>query len=443
MILFYFSFIDSTLGMVDDLTFATTFEAGKLSPLEPRVMNLHSVLMQVKDAVNAVEQKGGRAVPIRIDMQVPAECQNVMVDVCLTRVLYSLLSNAVRYSPITGEYVDITIIYSPGSAAESYETAAADVGCKRVRLATDDSAQKVQIGDFKISFRNSTVVPINLELVRNFFSYYYHFESLAPGELSVPEEEKAMADMIKSSGVSLISKPLASSTASGVGSATKETFRDLSSVKGLGLGLYTSYNMIKILGGHLECSTEGPNQASFCFTLSLPLTSEAAGTSVKRSMLTSMPSIPVSPTASTIMATDNVPMTEDGIAIKAMRVLVVDDSSMCQKVIVKSLKGLEFYTDVASNGKEACDKLQEVPCKFDAVLMDLRMPVMDGLEAIRYSRNVLNLSSLPIIALTAEIGPSIKEEAMKAGASHFLNKPAKGQDIINILKSLMMSTTSA
>ena len=123
-----------------------------------------------------------------------------------------------------------------------------------------------------------------------------------------------------------------------------------------------------------------------------------------------------------------------------MRILVVDDSSMCQKVLVKSLKGLEFDTDVASNGKEACDKLQDIPCKFDAVLMDLRMPVMDGLAAIRYCREVLKLEKLPIISLTAEVGPAIREEAFNAGTTHFMNKPAKGSEIISVLRSLIVQS---
>jgi CheY-like chemotaxis protein len=118
-----------------------------------------------------------------------------------------------------------------------------------------------------------------------------------------------------------------------------------------------------------------------------------------------------------------------------MRLLVVDDSPTCQKVIARSLAHLEFTFLEASNGEEAIKILSEKPLRVDAVLMDLRMPVMDGLTAIRICRTELGLTALPIIALTAEVGSSIKAEAMKAGATWFLNKPAKSRELIGILRA--------
>ena len=122
-----------------------------------------------------------------------------------------------------------------------------------------------------------------------------------------------------------------------------------------------------------------------------------------------------------------------------IRVLVVDDSRICQKVANRALTGLEFNcTAFASNGQEAIDMLSEVPLRFDAVLMDLRMPIMDGLTAIRKCREELGLTKLPIVALTAEVGLSIKEEAMKAGASWFLSKPTKSQELVCVLRALAL-----
>ena len=122
-----------------------------------------------------------------------------------------------------------------------------------------------------------------------------------------------------------------------------------------------------------------------------------------------------------------------------IRVLVVDDSRICQKVANRALSGLEFNcTAFASNGQEAIEMLSEVPLKFDAVLMDLRMPIMDGLTAIRKCREELGLTKLPIVALTAEVGLSIKEEAMKAGASWFLSKPTKSQELVCVLRALAL-----
>ena len=122
-----------------------------------------------------------------------------------------------------------------------------------------------------------------------------------------------------------------------------------------------------------------------------------------------------------------------------IRVLVVDDSRICQKVANRALTGHEFKcTGFASNGQEAVDMLSVIPLQYDAVLMDLRMPVMDGLTAIRKCREELRLIKLPIIALTAEVGISIKEEAMKAGASWFLSKPTKSQELVCVLRALAL-----
>jgi CheY-like chemotaxis protein len=91
---------------------------------------------------------------------------------------------------------------------------------------------------------------------------------------------------------------------------------------------------------------------------------------------------------------------------------------------------------VAKNGREAVEKLSAKPCPFDAVLMDLRMPVMDGIEATKYCRDVLKLKDLPIIAVTAEVGGDIKEAAMKAGANDFFTKPVRSQELVGAIRSL-------
>jgi CheY-like chemotaxis protein len=119
---------------------------------------------------------------------------------------------------------------------------------------------------------------------------------------------------------------------------------------------------------------------------------------------------------------------------QTMRVLVVDDSPICQKMVVKALEKYDFATDVASNGREACDKLAFKPCLYDAVLMDLRMPIMDGIEATRYCREVLELRSLPIIALTAEVGSDARDAALGAGANQLVGKPAQTKQLVETLR---------
>jgi hypothetical protein len=349
----------------------------------------------VKDAVNVVEQKGGRSVEIRFHSeQLNKANENVLADPCLSRIIYSMLSNAVRYSPATGDHIDFTVIYSPNIADSS--TTDTPVGSKRSRDLSPDVVEHTsneknrtpavqRTGSYTFCFRNSTVTPMDLTLVRNYFRYYYHFDALASGKDSVSDEKESIGNFLRTTGSDISDERSSTGFSVGVGGLTRShvtnscSYKDLTSTKGLGLGLYTAYNMVKLMGGQLECSAENGTEASFWFTLSLPLTAPQQASSKIAKILSpfigapSMKAIPVV-------------IQDDDSNVRQIRVLVVDDSSMCQKVIVKSLKGIEFITDTASNGREACDKLEEVPCKFDAVLMDLRMPVMDGLEAIRYCR---------------------------------------------------------
>jgi CheY-like chemotaxis protein len=121
---------------------------------------------------------------------------------------------------------------------------------------------------------------------------------------------------------------------------------------------------------------------------------------------------------------------------KDTRILIVDDSFICQKLLTRGLTKKKYQTETAANGKEACEMLKSVPCLYDAVLMDLRMPVMDGIKATAFCRDKLNLK-LPIIVVSADLESAVKHAAMKAGATAFLAKPAKISKIVDILKSLL------
>jgi CheY-like chemotaxis protein len=117
-----------------------------------------------------------------------------------------------------------------------------------------------------------------------------------------------------------------------------------------------------------------------------------------------------------------------------IRILVADDSPACQRVVVKILSAKGFSIDIADNGKEAFDKLNRYdPCPYDAVLMDLRMPVMDGIEAIKLIRLQPHLKRIPIVANSADISSGLKDFAITAGANNFISKPIHTEDIDNEL----------
>lgn len=109
-----------------------------------------------------------------------------------------------------------------------------------------------------------------------------------------------------------------------------------------------------------------------------------------------------------------------------MRILLVDDSEINLEVARRLLEKKGASVEVATNGREALDLLQSDADRgnsFDAVLMDVHMPVMDGYEATSLARRQLGLTELPIIALTAGALAEEKQRADAVGMTAFLTKP--------------------
>lgn len=107
------------------------------------------------------------------------------------------------------------------------------------------------------------------------------------------------------------------------------------------------------------------------------------------------------------------------------KVLVVDDNALNRKVVGSLLKTLGIVADYAEDGKEAVDKVKKK--KYDVVLMDLIMPVMDGFEA---SGRILEYdSSINIVALSADNMPETKLKAEQAGMKELVSKPVSVADL--------------
>lgn len=120
---------------------------------------------------------------------------------------------------------------------------------------------------------------------------------------------------------------------------------------------------------------------------------------------------------------------------KAMNLLVVEDTESNQLVIKLILNKLGHNVFIASNGAEALTFLEEQRQSIDIILMDVSMPVMDGITATRLIRQ--KGISTPIIALTAHALESDKTTCMKAGMDGFVSKPVRRQDIYEAIQSLV------
>ena len=112
-----------------------------------------------------------------------------------------------------------------------------------------------------------------------------------------------------------------------------------------------------------------------------------------------------------------------GPRLQGLRLLVVDDSPINLKLAERVLQREGAEVTLMSDGQQAVDGLRAHPAGFDLVLMDIHMPVMDGLTATRAIREELGLVTLPVIALTAGVLAEEKQNALDAGVNDFLPKP--------------------
>jgi CheY-like chemotaxis protein len=115
-----------------------------------------------------------------------------------------------------------------------------------------------------------------------------------------------------------------------------------------------------------------------------------------------------------------------------MRILVVEDHPINQKLVGLLLGRMGCSIAYCENGQEALDLLQREA--FDLVLMDVNMPVMDGLTATRLIRALPGaVSQTPIVVITADVMNEASEQARKAGANDFVSKPVKIDQLREII----------
>ncbi|AOF84035.1 sensory box protein [Hydrogenophaga sp. RAC07] len=122
--------------------------------------------------------------------------------------------------------------------------------------------------------------------------------------------------------------------------------------------------------------------------------------------------------------------TVQGQALHHLNLLLVDDSEINLEVAAGLLEREGARVCLARTGREALEALRTTPHAFDAVLMDLQMPEMDGLEATRRVRRELGLNELPIIALTAGALAEERQLAFAAGMNAFLTKPLDPERLV-------------
>jgi signal transduction histidine kinase/DNA-binding NarL/FixJ family response regulator len=165
---------------------------------------------------------------------------------------------------------------------------------------------------------------------------------------------------------------------------------------GTGLGLSISRQLVRMMNSDIKVDSVLGRGSSFSFELQVPLVDVDIALRPARRRVT-------------------------GYAGPVKTILIVDDVVANREMLADLLRALGFAIEEAGNGKEALEQVAMMPP--DLVLMDIMMPIMDGLEATRLLRASPDHAEVPIIAISASATAEDQQESMVAGASAFMTKP--------------------
>ena len=127
---------------------------------------------------------------------------------------------------------------------------------------------------------------------------------------------------------------------------------------------------------------------------------------------------------------------DSAVRMRELRILIADDNRTNQRVVSKILERAGHTTHVVGNGEEALDALDGE--HFDLVLMDVNMPVMNGLEATKlYRFTAIGQPHLPIIALTADATPEVAQRCAEAGMDACVTKPVEPDRLLEIIQKMV------
>jgi len=186
---------------------------------------------------------------------------------------------------------------------------------------------------------------------------------------------------------------------------------------GTGLGLAITRKLVEMHHGEIRVQSEVGRGSAFVVTL--PCEIDVDGSSER--------------------IAEHVEETHWGSFTSTARILIVEDNHVNQKVVTAVLGKRGYTLEVANDGQEALIKLEKG--EFDLVLMDVQMPVLDGLETTRSIRKDPRWKELPIVAMTAHAMNGDRERCLEAGMNGYISKPVQPAHLLSTVDEFLTHRT--
>jgi len=184
---------------------------------------------------------------------------------------------------------------------------------------------------------------------------------------------------------------------------------------GTGLGVSIASELVELAGGKLELDSTPNVGTEFYFTLKLQVCDN--------------------------ILIENISDTNNQVdKFNKAHILVAEDNTINQELMENILTNKNIKITIANNGQEVIDIYEKSPTKFNMILMDINMPIINGLEAlaqIRHFEKTNDITSIPIIALTANTIKGDKEKYIKLGMNDYLSKPIDNKKLNQVLMDFL------
>ena len=283
-------------------------------------------------------------------------------------------------------------------------------------LASEKKIDFIINDNFKSTF--STDKTKLSQVLKNLLSNAFKFTKEGKVTMNISSENNNLILEVKDTGIGIPSDKL-----EGIFDAFKQVDGSISrEYGGTGLGLSISKTIIDLMKGKIDVSSEFGKGTSFIVTI--PLIKSSKAVEIKQ----------VQNTTSVIINDDDVDVEIDEYELSGKNILIVDDDSRNIFTLTSVLENADAEVFSAFDGKEAMEVLEDGQ-KIDLILMDIMMPVMDGLETIKNIKAKDEFKEIPIIAVTAKTMPEDKQECLDAGADDYLSKPLNHGSLIGMIKA--------